>query len=269
MTSLVLTALEGTVATVTLNDPKAGNALAVPMCLALAEALEALHDRRDVHVIVIKGAGKHFCTGGNVKDMRDGTDLMAGTLEEVRDRLRDGLHRITRAMVALQQPTIASVQGMAIGAGCDLSLMCDMRVAAESAQFSESFLRLGLVSGIGGAWFLNRIVGPAKAMEMTLTAEFIDAAAALRHGLVAQVVATDELERATRTLSDSIAARPPYALRMAKRLVKESAHASLDSALEIAASMQAILLCGDEHKEAVRRFIEQDKAARRSTAEAA
>jgi enoyl-CoA hydratase/carnithine racemase len=175
----------------------------------------------------------------------------------VRDRLQKSLHRITRAMSNLEVPSICAVKGAAVGAGCDLALMCDIRLAGESAQFAESFLRLGLVSGIGGAWFLSRIVGPAKALEMTLTSEFLDAATAERFGIVAKVFADDQLDGEALALARRLATNPPRAMRMAKKLVRESASSSLPAALEMAASMQAILLCGDEHKRAVSSFLER------------
>src|SRR5690606_14586431 len=151
--------------------------------------------------------------------------------------------------------SIAAVNGAAVGAGCDLALMCDLRLASIRATFAESFLRLGLVSGIGGAWFLARLVGRAKALELTLTSEFIDAATALQLGLVSRVVAPDALDEASTALAKRIASNPPQALRMAKRLVLDAAESTLPVALEAAAAMQAILLCGEEHKTTVRDFL--------------
>ncbi|MFC5947477.1 enoyl-CoA hydratase-related protein [Pseudonocardia lutea] len=251
------------VLTLTLDAPETGNALDVAMSTALADALEAAGRDPEVHCVLIRSSGRHFCTGGNVKDMRTGADLMAGSVADVRARLSSSLHRITRALHELPVPSVAEVDGSAVGAGCDLALMCDLRIAGERAVLAESFLRLGLVSGIGGAWFLSRLVGPAKALELTLTSEFIDAPKALELGLVSRVVPSEELPAAARTLAASIAATPPQALRMAKRLVRESAEASLPAALEMAASMQAILLGGAEHKAAVSAFLEA-QASRRS-----
>ena len=253
---LVLTRIANGVLTVTLNAPKAGNALDVAMTEALAGALESANALPDVHCVLLRSSGRHFCTGGNVKDMDAGADLMQGSVEAVRERLAGSLHRITRALHSLQVPSVAAVNGAAVGAGFDVALMCDLRIASENARFAESFLRLGLVSGIGGAWFLARIVGAAKAMELTLTSEFIDARSALDLRIVSHVVPDDELHTQAHALAEKIAASPARALRMAKQLVRLSAEAPLSTALEIAASMQAILLCGDEHKVAVRRFLE-------------
>lgn len=256
----VLRSLEDGVLTLTLDRPYNGNALTVAMSSAVAEALEVAATDAEARCVVLRSSGEHFCTGGDVKDMRDGRDLMAGSVTDIHARLAAALHRVTWALHRVPVPTIAEVNGSAIGAGCDLALMCDLRMAGERAVFAESFLRLGLVSGIGGAWFLNRIVGPAKAMELTLTSEFVDAKRALDLGLVNRVVADDELTDRTRALAASIAEKPPVATRMAKRLVRESAAVPLSAALEIAGGLQAVLLSGAEHKQVV-----QDFLARRSS----
>lgn len=264
--ALVRTEKRDQVLDILLDSPMQGNALTIDMSTQLALALEEANRNTAVNCVVLRSTGKHFCTGGNVKDMQAGVDLMAGSVAEVCTGLRDTLHRITRAMVEMQVPTIAAVNGMAIGAGCDLALMCDVRIAGERAQFAESFLRLGLVSGIGGAWFLGRLVGPAKAMEMTLTSEFLDAQSALRHGIVSRVVPQEALDETVAALAARIASSPPVALRMAKRLVRESAQGSLSSALEMAASTQAILLCGEEHKAAVAAFLAAQREGKAAVA---
>jgi len=245
------------VLTLSMDAPDTGNAISTHMAEALALALERANTRPDVHCVLLRSTGRHFCTGGNVKDMERGADLMQGSPADIHSRLKQSLHRITLALRSLQVPSIAAVNGAAVGAGCDLALMCDLRVASDRAAFAESFLRLGLVSGIGGAWYLTRIVGTAKALELTLTSEFIDAPTALRLGLVNQVVAPDELDAASRNLALRIASNPPQALRMAKRLVLDAAESSLPAALENAAALQAILLTGQEHKTVVREFLQQ------------
>jgi 2-(1,2-epoxy-1,2-dihydrophenyl)acetyl-CoA isomerase len=253
---LVTTALGAGVLTITLNAPHTGNALDLAMTDAIAGTLENVPCMPDVHCVLLRSSGRHFCTGGNVKDMARGADLMAGTTTDIQDRLRLGLHRITRAMRDLEVPSVGAVNGAAVGAGFDLALMCDLRVAARSARFAESFLRLGLVSGIGGAWFLARAVGVAKAMELTLTSEYISAETAAELRIVSRVVDDDRLAAEAEDLARTIAAQPPRALRMAKRLVRESAESGLSAALEMAAAMQAILLSGDEHRASVTQFLE-------------
>lgn len=259
-TSLVTRHAENGVFTITLASPEPGHPLTVAMTEALASALEHAAHRSDVHCVLLRSEGPHFCSGGNVKDMRDGADLMQGGVDEVRERLRNSLHRIPLAIRNIGVPVIAAVQGAAVGAGCDLALMCDIRIASSDARFAESFLRIGLVSGIGGSWFLSRIVGLSKALEMTFTSEFLDADAALRCGIVSEIVPCAQLQATAAALARRIASNPPIALRMAKRLVCEAADSSLETTLETAASMQSILLCGDEHKQQVARFLDKQAA---------
>lgn len=260
---LVTRALDEGVLVLTMNKQADGNALDLAMTAALSEAIESANAMPDVHCVLLRSSSRHFCTGGNVKDMEKGRDLMAGSVSDVRDRLKKGLHRLTRALTSLEVPSVCSVNGAAVGAGCDLALMCDIRLAGSRASFAESFLRLGLVSGIGGAWFLSRIVGPAKALELTLTSEFIDAEQAAHLGLVSRLVDDDHLDDEALQLAKRIARNPPQAMRMAKQLVRESSQTSLGAALEMAASMQAILLCGEEHRQTVIRFLEQQTEAKR------
>lgn len=262
---LVATSFEEGILTVTLNNADNGNALTVAMTEALSDELEAINQRHDVRCVLLRSSSaKHFCTGGNVKDMQSGSDLMVGSVADVRERLHNSLHRITRALSTMEIPTVCAVNGTAVGAGFDLTLMCDIRIAGQSATFAESFLRLGLVSGIGGAWFLTRVVGPAKALELSLTSEFIGADEAYRLGIVSKVFPNDRLDIEALTIAKRISAHPPGATCMAKKLVRESAEAPLPTALEMAASMQAILLCGEEHKETVTRFNELKAAAKQT-----
>jgi len=256
---LVSSHLEGGVLTLSMNGVGNGNAVTVAMSEALACALEEAARADAARCVVLRSSARHFCSGGSVEDMQAGTDLMQGGVEDVRERLAATLHRITLATQDIKVPLIAAVNGAAVGAGFDIALMCDIRIASERARFAESFLRLGLISGIGGAWFLTRLVGLSKAMELTFTSEFLDAPTALAHGLVSRVVPPERLDDEVATLARHIAATPPRALRMAKTLVRESATASLGAALEMAASMQAMLLCSTEHKAAVEAFLAQQR----------
>lgn len=162
-------------------------------------------------------------------------------------------------MYELEVPSIAAVNGAAIGAGCDLSTMCDIRIAGRSAVFAESFLRVGLVSGDGGAWFLPRAVGMSKACEMTFTGDFLQADEAERIGLVSRVVDDDQLMNEARALARRIAAHPPHSLRLTKRLLRDSQHVSLPIALEMASSAQALVQHTQDQHEAVLAFTEKRK----------
>lgn len=163
------------------------------------------------------------------------------------------------AMYDLEVPVIAAVNGFAVGAGCDLTLMCDIRIAADDAQFAESFMRVGLVSGDGGAWFLPRVVGLSRAYEMTFTGNLIKAEEALAWGLATQVVPKDKLMDEAGRMAKQIASNPPHSIRMCKKLVRDSAAIGLPTHLEMAASMQALVQHTADQHEAVVAFLEKRK----------
>lgn len=241
------------VAILTLNEPTSKNALSDAMIDALAEARQVIDERDDVRVLVLTGAGACFSAGGNLQDMLEQRGMFsARTAFEGRDRTQDIMQRIPSLLYDISIPTIAAVNGPAVGGGCDAALMCDIRVASPKAVFSEAFLRVGLIPGDGGAWFLPRVVGLSRAMEMSLTCEMVDAEEAFRIGLISRVVAEDELIPAALKLARKIAAQPPYAARLTKRLIRYGAEASLADTLEMSANMQAQALVSDEHRIAVR-----------------
>ena len=213
--------------------------------------MRAANADHDVRVVILTGAGKAFSSGGNVKHMRDREGMFAGTPAEIRQGYRHAVQRIPQAMASLEVPAIAAVNGAAIGAGCDLTLMCDIRIAAESAVFAESFVKVGLIPGDGGAWFLPRAIGLSRASEMAFTGDPIDATTALEWGLVSRVVRDAELLDAARTLAARIATNPPHVLRMTKSLLRHGQATSLDALLELSAAMQAVAHHTSDHHEAV------------------
>jgi enoyl-CoA hydratase/carnithine racemase len=170
---------------------------------------------------------------------------------------RDGIQRIPRLMRDLAVPVIAAVNGPAVGAGCDLACMCDIRIAGESASFAESFVRMGLIPGDGGAWLLQRVIGYARAAELSLTGDSIDAAEALRLGLVSRVTGDAELVATALSLARRIAANPPHAVRLTKRLMVQARDVPLDSLLELSAAMQSAVHLTTDHREAVAAFREK------------
>jgi enoyl-CoA hydratase/carnithine racemase len=180
--------------------------------------------------------------------------MFGGSPAELRQGYRHGIQRIPKALYHCEIPTIAAVNGPAIGAGCDLAMMCDIRIASERASFAESFVQLGLIPGDGGAWFLPRAIGYARAAEMTFTGDRIDAATALGWGMVSRVVPHDELLDAARGLADRIGKNPPHALRMAKRLLQESQSGSLESTLGMAAAMQPLAHGDIQHHQRLERW---------------
>ena len=248
---------DGAILTVTMNQPETRNALTGNTAV---EEFEKLCDdvRRDpsVKVIILTGAGPIFSSGGNVKDMKRFFDD-ALTPDMIREEYRQGIQRIPNAMYQLDVPVICAVNGPAIGAGLDLTCMCDIRIAADNATFAESFVRVGIVPGDGGAWRLPRAVGLAKASEMAFTGEAINAQEALACGLVSRVVPADQLLAEANKLAAKIAANPGAVMRMTKRLLREGQLASLASLLEMSAGFQAIAHKTADHREAVTAFIEK------------
>jgi enoyl-CoA hydratase/carnithine racemase len=256
MTPFLLVERNGAVVTVRMNRPETHNALSVPDEMGeFAELCAALRADQSAKVVILTGNGKSFCAGGNVKDMQQRSGMFTGTPAEIRDRYRSGIQRIPLALYELELPVIAAVNGAAIGAGLDLACMCDIRLAAASAVFAESFVKLGIVPGDGGAWLLPRVIGMPKASLMAYTGDSIDAATALEYGLVSKVIADEALMTEARALAGKIAANPGHALRLTKRLLREGQHLRLDSLLELSAAFQALAHHTDEHHEAVNQFL--------------
>ena len=202
----------------TIDLPHVGNAITDTEFIAAFEAAVASANADlDVRAVILTGAGKIFSAGGNVKEMADQQGMFGvGALDQRRAYV-DGIQRIPRALARLEVPLIAAVNGPAIGAGCDLAMMCDIRVASERASFAESFVQIGLIPGDGGTWFLPRAIGYERAAEMTFTGDRVDAQTAFAWGMVSRVVAHDELLAEAHALADRITKNPTHALRMADR----------------------------------------------------
>ncbi len=249
---------DGDIVTWTLNRPDTRNVISEPdMVQAFEDAIASVNADRTVRVVVLAANGPAFSSGGNVKHMRDRVGMFGGAPADVRDGYRQGIQRIPKALYHCEVPVIAAVGGPAIGAGCDLALMCDMRVASTAAKFAESFVKLGIIPGDGGAWLLPRAVGLARAAEMAFTGDAIDAETALEWGLVSRVVEPDELLPTAHALAARVAANPPQALRMTKKLLREGQHQSLESLLELSAAMQALAHHTRDHHEAVAAMLEK------------
>jgi enoyl-CoA hydratase/carnithine racemase len=258
MSTFLLIEREDDVVTVHMNRPETRNALTDPAQMQeFTDLCSELRRDLTVKAMILTGAGKAFCAGGNIKDMKDRAGMFAGSPYTLRNNYRDGIQRIPLALYELEIPIVAAVNGAAIGAGLDLACMCDIRLAAQSATFAESFVRLGIVPGDGGAWLLPRAIGLPRASLMAYTADTIDAAKALEWGLVAQVTPDADLLNEARALARRIAANPGHALRLTKRLLREGQHMRLDTLLELSASFQALAHHTEEHHEAVRAFLEK------------
>jgi enoyl-CoA hydratase/carnithine racemase len=255
MSTFLLYEQSGAVVTLTMNAPESRNALTgnnAPQ--EFVDACARISDDASVRAVVLTGAGPVFSSGGNLKHMKE---LFDETPSAIRNWYRQGIQRLSTALYNLEVPTIAAVNGAAIGAGCDLTCMCDIRIAANTASFAESFVRVGLIPGDGGAWLLPRVVGMSKAMEMSFTGDSLSAAEALACGLVSKVVPADRLMDEARALAGRIAKNPGTGLRMTKRLLREGQHMRLESLLEMSAGFQAIAHKTPHHVEAVNAFIEK------------
>lgn len=255
MSELLQYQQDGHVVTLTLNDPERRNPLTGNgMVEALLDTLDRIHRDSSVRAVILTGAGTAFSSGGNVRDMERYAKMPNMAL---RQEYRLGIQKVPLALFNLEVPVIAAINGHAIGAGLDLACMCDIRIAAEQAKFAESFVKLGIIPGDGGAWLLPRIVGLSRASELTLTGQTIDARQALDWNLVSRVVPAAELLPCAREIAEAIAANPPHAVRLAKRLMREALHTRLDTLLEMSAAYQVLAHQSADHQEAVAAFIEK------------
>lgn len=248
---------DGAVVTLTMNQPEQRNPLtgnsAIPEFLA---AIDRIHDDRSVRCVILTGNGPSFCAGGNINDMKRQASPQVSEMD-IRQDYRRGIQRLTLALFNLEVPVIAAVNGHAIGAGLDLACMCDIRIASESAKFAESFVKLGIIPGDGGAWLLPRIVGMSRAAEMSFTGDTIGAPQALEWNLVSRVVPAEELLPAAQAMAARIAANAAHSIRLTKRLMREAIHSRLDTVLELSAVFQAVCHKTPDHSEAVNAFLEK------------
>lgn len=244
---------------ITLNRPDASNAYSTGMVNALVEVLRHADLDNSVRVLVLTGAGKNFCAGGDIKAMRGKTGMFSGESNQLRETYQSGIQQIPLTISQLKTPIIAMVNGAAVGAGCDLAAMCDLRVASTEATFAETFAKVGLVPGDGGAFFLTRLIGLAKAMEMFLTCKTLTAQEALEIGLVNKVVLPTELKIKTEDLVNQLSSLPPIALQMTKKAVYHGYQSDLNSHLELMAAYQGITQRSSDHFKALDGLIEKKK----------
>ena len=241
----------------TLNRPDKKNATSKEMLEALRTALEQANDDETIRCFVLTGAGNAFCSGGDLgrrsKEMGDPTPL------ERKNQLAH-TQRLALAIEQFEKPLIAAVNGPAVGAGMDLSLMCDIRFAAASARFSEGYIKVGLIPGNGGCWFLPRLVGTARALELLWTGDHVDAQEALRIGLVSRVIADDQLMPETLAFAKRLAEGPPLQQRDIKKLMYQGLRTDLRTSLEAVTTHMAVVQSTADYKEAIQAFKEKRKA---------
>lgn len=246
--------VEDGIARIILNRPERMNAFTFEMIDAWREALEECRRNDDIKVIVLTGEGKAFCSGGDIVEMGDRLDQ---TPEQRKAELFERIERIPLALEDLDKPVIAAVNGAATGAGMDMALMCDIRYAGKSARFAETYVNVGLVPGAGGAHFLPRLVGTAKALELFWTGDFVKADEALELGLVNRVMEDEDLMDEVMKIAARIAKAPPLTVRMIKRAVYQGMRQDLRSNLDLISSHYAVITASKEHQNAVRKFIGQ------------
>lgn len=242
---------------VSLNNPDQMNAITISMIESLVAVLKHADFDRNIRVIVLTGSGVSFCAGGDIKAMEEKTGMFAGESNELRMRYMHGIQQIPRCLEDISTPTIAMVNGAAIGAGCDLAMMCDLRVGCNSTKFAETFTRMGLVPGDGGTFFLQRVVGYSKAMQMFLTAETHCGKQALDYGLLNNLYEDSALVSETLKLADRIAGLAPIAQSMTKKAMKISYLHDLHTSLDTLATFQGLAQRTADHFEALSAFREK------------
>lgn len=247
----------GHVVTLTMSQPEQRNPLTGNTAVAeLLAAVDRMAADPSVRAVILTGAGPAFSAGGDIRRMKEQS---FGDVDgmRIREDYRAGIQRLPLALFNLEVPVIAAINGAAVGAGLDLACMCDLRIASEKARFAESFVKMGIVAGDGGAWLLPRVIGLSRAAELSFTGRMIDAPTALAWNLVSQVVPHEELLAAANRLADEIAANPPQAVRMTKRLIREGLQMSLASLLDLSAAYQALAHQTADHREAVSAFLDK------------
>lgn len=244
------------IATITFNRPDRLNAIGATMSLELEQTLEEANSDEEVRVLIITGAGKGFCSGADLTTLSSAArDVGQGLV--ARSPAAGGIRSYTLQLQNFEKPTIAAVNGAAVGAGLSIALACDIRIASDKARFSQIFIRRGLVPDTGSTYFLPRVAGMARACEMAFTGDILDAEQAKDYGLVSRVVPHNELMSEVRELATKIAAGPPTAMKLAKRALYRGATTDLTSALEFEGYMQGICFNTEDFKEGVAAFLEK------------
>jgi len=251
----------GMIAKLTLNRPEAMNAFSVSMLKSWVKALDDAQKDPNIRVIIVIGTGKAFSAGGDVKTMLAGKGFIAGDEKgecwgdkgiHRKRALTDHIHKVALILENIDKPVICAINGLAVGAGLDMALMCDIRIAADNAKFAASYVKAGLVPGDGGCYYLPRLIGVAKTLELFWTADFITAPEAERIGLINKLVPVEELESTVMELAQKIAANPPVCVQMIKRAVYSAQRTQdLKTALDLVSSHMAIVTEMEDHLEGV------------------
>ena len=256
--SPIITEIHGPIAIIKLNRPDKMNPLGLEGDGdAFAKICGEINADRKIRCVILTGEGRAFSAGGDLKAMSDPNGPFSGLGVDIRERYRANIHRATRAIYHLDVPVIAAVNGPAIGLGCDIACLADVRIASDRARFGVTFLKLGLIPGDGGSWVLTRAIGMSRAAELFFTGDVIDAATAADWGLVSRVVPHDTLMDEAMAMAGKIAALPPHSLRLTKSLLRQGQTSSYDQALDAASTAQAISHATEDHREGVAALIEK------------
>jgi len=250
---------EGHIATITMNRPDKMNALNKQMLQEMVAVIDEIASNDDMRVVVLTGAGMVFCSGADISEGGKASGL-SGTPVEMHHNVRNSYQKVALGLQRLDKPTIAMVNGAAVGAGCDFAFACDMRVGSEKARFRNGFVRVGLIPGGGGTWLYTRLMGLGRGLEFLFTGDFLEAEEAERIGVLNKIVPAEDLERETMELAQKIANNPPLAVQMSKMMAYKALDSDLEAALEQAAACQALALSSEDHREGVNAFIERREA---------
>jgi len=252
---------DGPITTLTIDRAETMNPLGAPGDGdEFTEICNSINRDMETRCVILTGAGRAFSAGGDIKAMQARSGTFGGSAPAISDGYRNNIHQMLRALHSLRVPMIAAVNGAAIGLGCDVACLADIRVASEKAKFGVTFLKLGIIPGDGGTWILPRVIGMSRASELFYTGDVIDAQTAQEWGLVSRVVPHETLLQEARALAGRVAQMPPHALRHAKMLLRQGQQVSYDTALEMAANTQALMHLTEDHMEGVNALIEKRQA---------
>ncbi|MCP3740405.1 enoyl-CoA hydratase/isomerase family protein [Rossellomorea sp. BNER] len=257
------------IATITLNRPDARNAFSMQMIELWIQALQEVRDQNDIRVLILTGNGKSFCAGGDIKAMKSGNgfldlsgyeeeDFSSSSLQR-KNSLWKHVQRIPLLMEEIDKPTIAAVNGDAIGAGLDMALQCDLRISSDQARFGEGYVKVGIVPGDGGGYYLPRIIGIDKALDLLWSGRIIDASEASTIGLITRMVSHEELMLETEALARRFANGPQQAIRLIKRTVYQGLKTDLRTSLDMVSSFMGIVTEHPDYKEGLNAIVEKRK----------
>lgn len=254
----ILFQIDQGIATITLNRPDIRNAITHPEIIAeIKYVCDTVNKDLTTKVLIVTGVEPAYSSGGNVKEMKERKGMFQGSPGQVMENYRRNIQDVLLAVYNVEIPTIAAINGSAVGAGCGLALMCDIRIASQKASFGETFLNVGLIPGDGSAFTLPRAIGMAKACELIFAADTIDAETAFNLGLINHVVEHEKLMEKSIELAAKIASKPPQALRMTKRLMRAGQNSTLQHIMDDAAALQALCHYTEDHMEALSAMFEK------------